>query len=392
MLLPQTVTHRRISLVFILALALLAPVLMAPGCGPSIIVFPGDSIQAAVDAASPGDTILVLPGTYTGSAGADSVVDVQTSGITITGSKNAVIDATGFEYGIMVGPDVPITSAGCPAIAVTNFHLSGLTIKNAEHTGVHLIGLAGFSLNHGRYLDNFEYGPFPVCSTNGVIRGNHVSGSEDAGIYVGNDQNVDVIDNVVTDNVAGIEIENTLQSVVRGNTVTGNTGGILVFVLPGLPQPFAETVLIEDNLIADNNRTNTGTGGVAAIPEGTGILILGADDVTVQNNDISGNDSFGVAILGNFNVFLDPRIEPFNDDIVVRDNDLAGNGLNPDSLRSFTPGADIILLHDVFDPGPITGTPGTLLLVDPDPSDICLDGNVFDTDFPPGIVSAFPCP
>jgi hypothetical protein len=130
---------------------------------------------------------------------------------------------------------------------------------------------------------------------------------------------------------------------------------------PGLPQPFAETILIEDNLIAD--------------------------DVTVRNNEIRGNDSFGIAITGNFNVLLDPRTEPFNDDIVVRDNDFSGNGTMPDPLRSFTPGADIIVLPDVFNPGT-----GALLLVDPDPSDICLDGNVFDTDFPPGIVSAFPCP
>lgn len=386
-----TTKHRRFF-ISALALSILSPLLLAPGCNPPIIVHDGESIQAAVDQAQPGDTILVLPGTYTGTAGNDSVVDVQTSNIRIVGTWQAVIDATGFEYGLMVGQDAPITPAGCPPITVNGFTLDGLTIRNASDTGVRLVGVDDFKLNSSQYLDNLEYGPFPICSTNGEIRGNHVSGSLDAGIYVGDDQNVDVIDNVVTDNIAGIEIENTLQSVVRGNIVTGNTGGILVFVLPGLPQPFTDTVLIEDNLIADNNRINTGSGAVAGVPEGTGILILGADNVTVQDNEISGNDSFGIAITGNFNVFLDPRIEPFNDDIVVRNNDFVGNGANPDPLRTFTPGADIILLPDVFDPGPVTGTPGTLLLVDPDPSDICFEGNAFDIDFPPGIVSAFPCP
>ena len=114
--------------------------------------------------------------------------------------------------------------------------------------------------------------------------------------------------------------------------------------------------------------------------------------MTVQHNEITGNDSFGIAITGNFNVFLDPRIEPFNDDLVVRDNHITGNGANPDPLRTFTPGADIIFLPDVFDPGPITGVPGTLLIVDPDPSDNCFAGNAFDVDFPPGIVGLFPCP
>lgn len=384
--------HRRRLLIPALALLILSPMLLAPGCNPPIIVKNGESIQAAVDQAQPGDTILVLPGTYTGTPGDDSVVDVQTSNITIRGSWNAVIDATGFEYGIMVGQDAAIVPAGCPPITVTGFTLGGLTIQNASETGVRLVGVDDFKLNHSRYLDNLEYGPFPVCSTNGEIRGNHVSGSLDAGIYVGDDQNVDVLDNVVTGNVAGIEIENTLQSVVSGNTVTGNTAGILVFVLPNLPQPFTETVLIEDNLIANNNRTNDGTGAVAAVPEGTGILILGADDVTVQHNDITGNDSFGIAITGNFNVFLDPRIEPFNDDIVVQHNHITGNGAHPDPLRTFTPGADIIFLPDVFDPGPVTGIPGTLLITDPDPSDNCFAGNEFDIDFPPGIVAAFPCP
>lgn len=384
-MLPQNVTHRRVSLAFALVMMILTPVLMAPSCAPPIIVHAGESIQDAVDAASPGDTILVLPGIYTGTPGDESVVDVQKSGITITGSENAVIDASGFEYGIMVGADVPITAAGCPPITVTGFTLQGLTIKNADHTGVHMIGVDGFSLNHGRYLDNFEYGPFPICSKNGEIRGNFVSGSNDAAIYVGDDENVNVIDNFVTDSVAGIEIENTLGSIVRGNVLTGNTAGILAFVLPGLPQPFTDTVLIEDNEIVDNNRTNTGSGAVAGVPEGTGILIIGADNVTVRNNHVTGNDSFGIAIIGNPFVFLDPRIEPFVDNLVVEDNTFLGNALNPDVLRAFASG-DIVFLPDVFDP-----TTGTLLLTDPDPSDNCFAGNSFDVDFPPGIVGLFPC-
>ena len=382
-------SQRDTSLIFVLALSILTPVLMAPGCGPPgpILVHNGESIQAAVDAAQPGDVILVLPGTYTGTPGDRSVVDVQKSGITISGNKNAVIDATGFDFGITVGPDAPINADGCPPIAVTDFNLTGLTIKNADDSSVKMIGVDGFTLNYGRHIDNFEYGPFPICSKNGEIRGNFVSGSHDAGIYVGDDQNVNVYDNHVTDCVAGIEIENTLDSIVSGNTATGNTAGILAFVLPGLPQPFTENVLIEDNEISDNNRDNTGSGAVGDVPIGTGILIIGADNVTVRNNDISGNDSFGIAAIGNPFAFFDARIEPFVDDLRVEDNTLAGNGSNPDPLRAFTPGADIIFLHDVFNP-----QTGMLLLVDPDPSDNCFANNTYDVDFPPGIVDAFPCP
>lgn len=68
-----------------------------------LIVNDGESIQAAVDAAQPGDVIEVKDGTYTGMAGYDSVVTVRKNNITIKGSKKAIIEASGFEYGIMVG-------------------------------------------------------------------------------------------------------------------------------------------------------------------------------------------------------------------------------------------------------------------------------------------------
>ena len=363
------------------------------GFGKTIIVRDGESIQDAVDAASPGDTIIVKPGIYTAPAGeTEYVVEVEKDDITIKGSKAAIIDATGVEYGIMVGEDEPIGSGGCPPITVHGFELNGLTIRNAADTGVRLSGVDDFRLTHSAYIDNEEYGPFPVCSSNGVISHNFVSGHNDAGIYVGDDINIDVTHNVATDNVVAAEIENSLDCTVTHNRFFGNSGGLLVFVGANLPMPFTEGVLVSHNKIHDNNRTNTGSGAIAGVPEGTGILIFGSDDVTVEHNHIRNNDSFGLAVLGNFNVFLDPRIEPFNDNLIVKKNKIKGNGANPDTLRSFVPGADIVFLPDVFDPGPITGTPGTLLIVDPDPSDNCFEKNKFDVDFPPGIVAAFPCP
>ena len=62
-------------------------------------------------------------------------------------------------------------------------------------------------------------------------------GASDAGIYVGQSQNVIVRRNRAEKNVAGIEIENSINADVYENTATGNTGGILVFNMPNLPQP-----------------------------------------------------------------------------------------------------------------------------------------------------------
>ena len=68
-------------------------------------------------------------------------------------------------------------------------------------------------------------------------------------------------------------------------------------------------------------------------------------------------------------------------------NTILGSGNNPDPLRAITPGADIVFLPDVFDL-----ETGMLLITDPDPTDNCFSGNSFDSDFPTGIVSAFPSP
>ena len=85
------------------------------------------SIQAAVNEANPGDTIFVPPGTYR------ETVRILKDSITILGSEGAIIDASGFANGIHVGADIfgpgPNGIPVCPAVAVRNFTLIGLTIQ-----------------------------------------------------------------------------------------------------------------------------------------------------------------------------------------------------------------------------------------------------------------------
>jgi parallel beta-helix repeat protein len=345
--------------------------------GDTIVV--RTTIQAAVDAAQPGDTILVPPGTYR-----ESVL-VNKSDLTIVGTPAAIIDATGFRIGIRVGTGT-ISRGGpspaCPPLTVEGFTLSGLTIEHASFSGVFLIGVDGYHLAGTRYVDNPVYGPFPVCSRNGLIDFNHVVGggsavgpSLDTGIYVGDDDQVTVRHNSVTNYVIGVVVENTTNAIVRDNLLKGNTAGIYVAVFPDHPRPFTDKVVIERNQVVHNNLPNSvppdSGDAIGLVPTGAGIVNLGGDRIVIRDNRVLGNDSLGVAIVQNPLAPSDPRIEPNPDANEVRRNVILQNGRHPDPVRAITPGADI-----VYD-GTGTGT--------------CIADNIFATEFPAGITALFPC-
>ena len=351
----------------LITLAALATALLAaaPSAAAEDIVV-RSSIQAAVDAADPGDTVLVPPGRYHES------VTIARSGIMIRGSRGAVLDASGFSVGIRAasGPGGP----GCPPPTIRGVTIDGLRIENARFTGVLIRGVDGFAVRDGMYTGNEEYAIFPICSQNGVIEGNHVEGTDDAAIYVGNSHGVLVEHNHATDSTVGIEIENSTSLIVRNNTAIGNTSGIVTFVLPGLAVPVTEDVLVERNVVMHNNRPNPvlpSEDVVGLIPAGTGILTVGADRVIVRGNRVIGNDSGGIAVLALPFPNPDPRIDPFPDGDQVIDNVALANGRSPDPLRSPYPGADLI-----YD-GSGSGT--------------CFADNVFASSVPTGLELLFGC-
>jgi parallel beta-helix repeat protein len=373
---------RRISaaslVVVIAALGLVAVASPAAAlAGHTIVVT--TTIQAAVDAAQPGDTILVPPGTYR-----ESVL-VTKSHLTIVGSRAAILDAAGFRVGIRVGSG-SISRGGpvptCPPLAVTGFTLRGLTVEHAGFSGVFLVGVDSYHLTGTRYVDNPVYGPYPVCSRHGRIDFNHVVGggstvgpSLDTGIYVGDDNQVTVRHNWVTNYVIGVVVENSINVIVQDNLLQGNTAGVYAAVLPNHPRPFTDHVLIEHNQVIKNNLPNPvppdSGDEIGGVPTGVGIVNFGADHVVVHGNRVLGNDSLGVIVLQNFLASADPRIEPNPDFGQVRGNVVLHNGRHPDPVRAITPGADL-----VYD-GTGTGT--------------CFADNIFKTEFPAGITEQFPC-
>jgi parallel beta-helix repeat protein len=368
-----------IRAVVLLGLLGMAAVAAPAGAHPSRTILVTTTIQAAIDAARPGDTILVPPGTYH-----ESVL-VTTSHLRIVGSRAAVLDAEGFRTGIRVGTGT-ISRGGpvpaCPPLAVEGFTLDGLTITHASFSGVFLVGVDGYHLTGSSYVDNPVYGPYPVCSRNGLIDLNQVVGggstigpSLDTGIYVGDDDQVTVRHNSVTNYVIGVVVENTIHATLQNNLLKRNTAGIYVAVFPDHPRPFTDHVVIERNQVLHNNLPNpvpADSGDeIGLVPTGAGIVNLGGDHVLIGHNRVLHNDSLGVAIVQNLLAPADPRIEPNPDFNQVRGNVILHNGRHPDPVRAITPGADI-----VYD-GTGTGT--------------CFAHNIFATEFPAGITELFPC-
>jgi parallel beta-helix repeat protein len=359
----------------LLAVALLAAALLATAAQAKTIkvVANGttEAIQTAIDAAGPYDTVMVPSGTYTG-----PTVKVEKSNLTLKGSRSAIIDATGNTYGLTVGTKLTFDEGpSCPAYSVSNFRIVGLSIQDADDTGIFLFGVDGFHVTGGSYLDNDEYGIFPRCSRDGLINRNAGGGGDDATIYVGVDDNVTVERNNLTNGELGIELESTDNSFVRSNKLKENTTGIFVIVLPGLPKASTEKALIEENTVISNNRPNPFpplcnegepenppgcteefTDDLQLLPSGSGILNVGGHDVTIRNNQVRHNDTVGVGVVEN----------PFgfgsSNNTRITGNTIKKNGESPD---------------------PRTKGSGDIVYLDNPENGSCISGNVFGTGFFP---------
>ncbi len=172
---------------------------------------------------------------------------------------------------------------------------------------------------------NGAYGLYPVQCTNVMIDGCEAFGASDAGIYVGQSDKVVVRNCRAIKNVAGIEIENTTNADVYNNYAYQNTGGILVFDLPGLIKKQGGYTRVYNNTIVENNYKNFAPKGniVATVPPGTGIILLAANDVEIFDNTITENKTFGVAIASYYiteTPIKDEAYDPYSYRVSVHDN------------------------------------------------------------------------
>jgi parallel beta-helix repeat protein len=198
---------------------------------------------------------------------------------------------------------------------------------------------------------NGAYGVYPVSSKNVLIDGVTVRGAADAGIYVGQSENIVVRNSRAEYNVAGIEIENSTRADVYKNVATHNTGGILVFDLPNLPVQGGRDARVFDNDVFDNDTANFAPKGntVAMVPKGMGIMVMANRNVHVFGNRLSGNGTAHVLIAAYPNDYEDDNYTFVPRGVFVHGNTYGDGGGAPDgevgktiSDVSGTPVPDIV--------------------------------------------------
>jgi parallel beta-helix repeat protein len=265
------------------------------------VVRPGGSIQAAIDAARPGDTILVKPGEYA------EALTITTDDLTLKGSRGTVLtmpdDA---EPCFVFDPEAPPTVEGICVLGelspefevvdpVEDTRISGFVIRGFTGNGIFALGTEDLRATRNRTEDNAEYGIFVLVSTRPVLASNKATGNGVAGLYVGSNQQVDakVFGNTSWDNPIGIFLRDVSHGTAERNHVFGNCSGILL--LAGAPGPLTNWK-IRHNLVRANNKTDCGEED--PVPSGMGILLLGAADNDISRNLVLGNRGEGVEGLG----------------------------------------------------------------------------------------------
>ena len=161
-----------------------------------------------------------------------------------------------------------------------------------------------FKIENNESINNLENGIWPTLSANGQVKKNVAYGSLDSALWVEASENVRVINNDLSTSPTGLEVTISKNLTIEDNNVHHNTVGIGLYhpAAAGLESPWPYEDLgnwyIVNNHVHDNNFPNPaqpGSSETAALPPGIGILVLGVDNVDVQQNRIENNNYVGVA-------------------------------------------------------------------------------------------------
>jgi hypothetical protein len=255
-----------------------------PRTGPLLVPEEFDTIQAAVDAATPGDLILIAPGTY------NEAVNVTTDELTIRGlSRSDVVLDGQFDL------DNGIRVLGAKGVAIEN-----MTAMNYTKNGFFWTGATGYRGSYLTAYRNGDYGIYAFDSTKGLLEHSYGGGSPDAGFYIGECFACDaVVDDVLSEN-NGLGYSGTnaggnlliINSIFRNNRagIVPNSGSY------ELCYPQRQTTIV-GNLVYSNNQADTPAIDVAILAMGNGILSAGGVLNRIERNRVWDHDKTGIGLV-----------------------------------------------------------------------------------------------
>ena len=279
------------------------------------------NLQLKLILAEPGDTIKIDAGFF-------PILGT----LSMEGKENIVIKGSGINSTILSFASQVEGAQGISITNCNNITLEGFTIEDAKGDGIKCQYVDGIIFRRikvqwlgGPSSTNGAYGLYPVQSENILIEHCIAIGASDAGIYVGQSNNIIVRYCEAYENVAGIEIENSIKADVYSNNVHGNTGGILIFDLPDLIIKDGRQIRVFNNLVKENNLDNFAPKGniVAKVPAGTGIMIMATEHVEVFKNTIIDNKTAGTTVVSYFiteEETKDTQYNPYTSAIYIHDN------------------------------------------------------------------------